>query len=161
MPVKWKLYIILNLLLAIPALAVLILLIISFYSTTGKDPGFTILFCTSFMIIMVNNFFGILMYQRYFPGKLPPVHIKRINLVLLILTWAVVLLMTLVTSFGAFEEFSSDDTERDSAGKVAVFVLFFIIILQATILVMQAKLSNLIQRNSRKKIQDLIDSIGQ
>lgn len=161
MPVRWRIYIILNFLLAIPALAALILLIISFYSTTGKDPGFTILFCTSFLIIMVNNFFGILMYQRYFPGKLFPVHIKRINLVLLILTWVVVLLLALVTGFGAFEEFSSDNTERNSAGKVAVFILSFVIISQAAVLIMQAKLSNLIQRNNRENMQELIDSIGQ
>jgi hypothetical protein len=161
MPGKWKLYFVLNFLLAIPALAVLILLLISFFNTARRDTDFTILFCVSFLIIVVNNFFGILLYQRYFPGKLLPVYIKRINLTLLILTWAVVLFMTLVTGFGAFEEFSSDDTERGAAGKIAVFILSFMVILQAVILVMQVKLSNLIQRNNRKNMQELIDSIGQ
>lgn len=165
MPAKWKVYLALNFLLAIPALFLLVFLLIQFYTeriNRDTEPGFLLVTCLSLFIIVLNNFFGIVLFQRYYAGnRLLPLAIKRINIVLLILMWIVVLLLIVVTSYGASEEFGSESEERDPTGKIAVFVLSFIVILQATILVMQAKLSNLIQRNNRKNMQDMIDSIGQ
>lgn len=166
MPVKWKVYLALNFLLAIPSLSLLIYLLIEVFSSKyymdKADPGFLSVTCLSLLIIVLNNFFGIVLFQRYYAGTrvLPPA-IKRINIVLLILMWMVVLILAAVTSYGASEEFGSESDDGDPAGKIAVFVLSFVLISQAAILVMQAKLSTLIQRNNRKSMQELIDNIGQ
>lgn len=165
MPVRWRIYIILNFLLAIPALFLLILLIIQF-STGRFNPenklAYLLVGCLPLLIIVLNNFFGIVLFQRYYAGtRLLPPAIKRINIVLLILMWMVILLLVVITGYGASEEFGSESEEREPVGKIAVFVLSFIIILLAAILIMQAKLSNIIQRNNRENMQELIDSIGQ
>lgn len=165
MPVRWRIYIILNFLLAIPALFLLILLIIQF-STGRFNPdnklAYLLVGCLPLLIIVLNNFFGIVLFQWYYAGtRLLPLVIKRINIVLLILTWMVILLLVVVTGYGVSEELGPESEELEPAGKIAVFVLSFIVILQAAILVMQAKLSNLIQRNNRENMQDMIDGIGQ
>lgn len=165
MPAKWKVYLALNFLLAIPALFLLVFLLIQFYAeriNRDNEPVFLLVSCLSLFIIVLNNFFGIVLFQRYYAGtRLLPLAIKRINIVLLILMWMVILLLVVVTGYGASEEFGSESEERDPVGKIAVFVLSFIVILQAAILVMQAKLSNLIQRSNSKSMQELIDNIGQ
>ena len=165
MPAKWRLYIVLNFLLAIPAFFLLILLIIQF-STGRFNPdnklAYLLVGCLPLLIIVLNNFFGIVLFQRYYAGtRLLPASIKNLNIILLILTWIVVFLLVVVTSYGASEEFGSESDEPEPTGKIAVFVLSFITILQAIILVMQAKLSNLIRRNNQNGMQELIDSIGQ
>ena len=140
MPVKWKVYLALNFLLAIPALFLLVFLLIQFYTKRverDNEPVFLLVSCLSLFVIVLNNFFGIVLFQRYYTStRLLPVVIKRINIILLILAWVVVLLLVAVTSYGASEEFGSEAEERDKTGKIAVFVLSFITILQATILVM-------------------------
>lgn len=165
MPIKWKVYLALNFLLAIPSLFLLVFLLIQFYTeriNLDNETGSFLVICLSLFIIVLNNFFGIVLFQRYYAGtRLFPLAIKRINIVLLILMWIIVLVLVVVTIYGASEELASENEERDPTGKIAVFVLSFIVILQAAILVMQAKLSNLIQRNNRKSMQELIDNIGQ
>ncbi len=165
MPVKWKVYLVLNFLLAIPALFLLIFLLIKNFTERidrDNEPVFLVVSCLSLFTLVLNNFFGIFLFQRYYAGtRLLPLAIKRINIVVLILMWMVVLLLVVVTSYGASEEFGLEAEERDPAGKIAVFILSFVIISQAAVLVMQAKLSNLIQRNNRENMQELIDSIGQ
>jgi hypothetical protein len=163
MPVKWKIFFALNFVLSLPALAFLILFFINFLNNfrTSEDYFFGFLFIFGLLMITLNGFLNIYLIQRFFPDKLLPVSIKRLNTISLVLNILVATGILILCIYAASLEFGRDYGARDSGGKIALAVIFFLWLVQVVVLIMQGQLPGLISRNNRERMHSLIDSIGQ
>jgi hypothetical protein len=163
MPVKWKIFLALNFVLSLPALVCFILAIIKLLNShryRGDDFIFCI-FALVLLIIALNGFLNIYLLQRFYPDKLVPSGAKQLNILSLVLNGLAAIVVLIFCIFGASEEFSRHNEERDSTGKIALAIIFFLWLVQVVVLIMQGQLPGLINRNNRKKMDSLIDSIGQ
>jgi hypothetical protein len=163
MPVRWKIFFALNFVLSLPALVCLIFLIISFLnsSRTGGFYLYAFLLLSGLLMITLNGFLNIYLIQRFFPDKLLPISVKRLNILSLVLNILVAIGVLILCIYGASEEFSRSSEGRDTSGKLALAIIFVLWLVQVVILVMQGQLPGLISRNNRESMHSLIDSIGQ
>jgi membrane-bound metal-dependent hydrolase YbcI (DUF457 family) len=165
MPVKWKIFLALNLVLSLPALICFILMIINFLNSHRyrQDDFIFFIFTLALLIIALNGFLNIYLLQRFYPDKLLPRSLKRLNAVSLALNILAAIGMLILCIYGASLEFSRDYSYKgnDSRGKIALAVIFSLWLVQVMVLVMQGQLPVLISRNNREKMSSLIDSIGQ
>jgi hypothetical protein len=163
MPLKWKIFLGLNFILALPAIVLLVLLVLQFGNMTHRSEDYLyfglVVFCLATVIL--NGFLNILMIQRFYPDKLIPVPMKRLSLAFLILNGIVATGLLLLCLYAASEEFSSANAGRDASGKIALAILILALVIQVAVLVMQAQLPRLINRNNQSNMQSLIDAIGQ
>ena len=163
MPVKWKIFFALNLVLSLPALACLVSLFIRLINSYNRYSGysFALLFFVGSLLITFNGFLNIYLLQRFFPDKLLPVSVKRVNAVSLGLNVLVAIGILILCIYAAPLEFGSDYEEGDASGKIALVIIFFLWLVQVVVLIMQGQLPGLISRKNREKMDSLIDSIGQ
>lgn len=163
MPVKWKIFFGLNLALAISSLIFLALLIINSINSiqAGEETFYFILFITALFVMTLNGFLNIFLLQRFYPDNSIPAGVKGLNLVSWILTTLTTIGLMLVCYYAAPEVFNERNKGRDTGGKIAFIILLFVLIIQATVLIMQVQLPRLIKRNNRDRMHSLIDSIGQ
>jgi hypothetical protein len=165
MSVKWKIFLALNLVLSVPALVCFILMIINFLNSHRyRDDDFIFfIFALALLIIALNGFLNIYLLQRFYPDKLLPLSVKRLNAVSLALNILAAIGILILCIYGASLEFRSDYNYRgrDASGKIALAIIFFLWLVQVVILVMQGRLPGIISRNNREKMNSLIDSIGQ
>ena len=162
MTVKWKIFLALNFVLALPSFVFLIILIINFlkYYSITEDTIFFLLFLFGLSMITLNGFLNIYLLQRFFPDKIIPISIKRINLLSLILTSIIAVGMLIMFIYATAEEFGNNNAGRNANVKIALAILLFALIILVIILIMQAKLPRLISRNNHEKMDSLINSIG-
>ena len=164
MPAKWKIFLVLNFTLMIPSIIGLVVLTISLFNTnlerTDDDLMFTTLFLFVFFTITLNSLLNVFIIQRYFPDKLIPVVIKRLNIVSFVLNILLSIGILVLCIYGASEEFDKGTARENNSGVIALGVILFIWIIQVIVLVMQGQLPSLISRNNRNKMDVLIDSIG-
>jgi len=165
MPVKWKIFMVLNFIVSLPALLCFILMFINLFNTHQGDSGreFLFIFLPLFCMLMIalNGLLNIYVLQRYFPDKLLPGAIRRLNVLCLIVNFLVSVVILIFCFYAATFEFSSYNGEQDQQGKIALVILFFLWLVQVVVLIMQTRLPGIINRNNRKKMDSLIDSIGQ
>lgn len=162
MKAKWKIFLVFNFVIGIPAFILLILLLIALTRfRENEDYLYGSIFSFAMLIVAANSFLNIFVTQRYYPDKLVPSGIRKLNMVAMILTTVVAVGLLIVCLYAATEEFGEDNDYRDNSGKVALAVLFLALVLQVVILVMQGQLAILIGRGHRQKMHSLIDSIGQ
>ena len=163
MPVKWKIFLALNFVLSLPALVCFILVIINLLNARryASDDFIFIIFGLVLLVITLNGFLNIFLLQRFYPDKLIPAGIKQLNILSLVLNILAAIGVLLFGIYGATEEFSSRNEDRESYGKIAIAIIFFLWLVQVVVLIMQGQLPGLITRNNRKKMDSLIDSIGQ
>jgi hypothetical protein len=165
MPVKWKIFLALNFVLSLPAFVFFIFLVIRFLNTSRykeTDSAFFIVVFT-LLIVTLNGFLNIYILQRFYPDKLLPLSVKRLNAVSLALNILAAIAILILCIYAASWVFRSDYTygRRDASGKIALAIIFFLWLVQVMVLVMQGQLPVLISRNNREKMSSLIDSIGQ
>jgi len=163
MPLKWKIFLGLNFLLSLPALIYFILFLIDFLNTYSRHGLYFIAFAFLFglLVIAVNGFLNIYILQRFFPDKLLPPGIKRLNSISLVVNVVASVGLLLLCIYGAKEEFGPGNEDKSSGGKIALFSFFFMWVTQVIVLIMQGQLPGTISRNNRESIDSLIDSIGQ
>jgi hypothetical protein len=164
MPVKWKIFLVLNFILSIPALICFIFVFVQFINRhlngRGGDETFVYLFLFSFFAIAANGLLNIYLLQRFFPDKMLSVAVKRLNIVSLTVNVLVSIGLMILCIYAASYEFGNDPEMRDEGGRIALGFIFFFWIVQVVVLVMQGQLPGLISRNNRNKMDSLIDSIG-
>ena len=163
MPVKWKIFLALNLVLSLPALACLVSLFIRLINSYNRysHNTFSFLFLFALLLVTFNGLLNIYLLQRFFPDKLLPVSVKRVNAVSLGLNVLVAIGILILCIYAASLEFGSDYERGDASGKIALAVISFLWLVQVVVLIMQGQLPGLISRNNREKMDSLIDSIGQ
>jgi hypothetical protein len=163
MPVKWKIFLALNFVLSLPALVCLVLFFINFLNSYNRreDYFFGIVFLFGLMLVTFNGFLNIYLLQRFFPDKLIPVSIKRLNTLSLVLNILVAIAILILCIYAASLEFGHDYDNRDTSGKIILAIIFFLWLVQVIILIMQGQLPGLISRNNRERMHSLIDSIGE
>ncbi len=163
MPVKWKIFFALNFVLSLPALVCLILLSIN-YLNSYRNSNYNFIFFIfifTLLIITLNGFQNIYLLQRFFPDKLLPPYIRRLNTISLLLNILASIGVLVLCIYGASLEFSRKNEYRDTSGKIALVVISFLWLVQVVVLIMQGQLPGFINRSNRERMHSLIDSIGQ
>ena len=162
MPVKWKIFFALNLVLSFLALFCLIVFIARIANTYSgeKHPpySFITVFLIALLIILLNGLLNIHILQRFYPDKLFAKGAKLLNSILTVLNIIVNIGFLLVCIYGASEELGE---KGNRAGRIGLGLFFFLWLLQLAVLIMQMQLAGRIKRNNRESINSLIDSIGQ
>ena len=165
MPTRWKIFLGLNFTLSIPAFISFILLIIQLINARlSTTQDFLIFFLVLFGLgaITLNGFLNIFMLQRYFPDKLIPANVKSIAILSLILNILASIGLLIFILYAASWMFRYDSPGRDfSSGKRSLAIISLAWIIQLVVLTMQGRLPAIINRNNKKSISNLIDSIGQ
>jgi uncharacterized membrane protein len=162
MSVKWKIFFALNFILAIPAFVALLFLIINFSTNyrTGEDNLFFALAVFGLLMITGNGFLNIYVIQRFFPDKLLPVNIKRLNIISLVINFIITAGLLILCIYGALEEFKQSNAGRDTTGKIVLVIFFIVCLIHIITLILQVQLPSLIMRNNHEKMNSLINSIG-
>jgi len=162
MPVKWKIFFVLNFILALPAFVALLFSIINFSNSyrTSEDNFFFALFIFGLLMITVNGFLNIYVIQRFFPDKILPVSIKRLNIISLVINFIITAGLLILCIYAATVEFKHGNEGRDNSGKIALMIISIGWLVHFIILILQVQLPTLIIRNNREKINSLINSIG-
>jgi hypothetical protein len=162
MPLKWKIFFALNFVLSLPALAFLIYLFIYFLNSFSRtaDIWIGVLFLVGLLMIMLNGFLNIYLIQRFFPDRLVPEGLLRVN------TLSIVLNILLSVGLLIFNIYITSELLRypyrlPTAQKITLGLFYFLWIVQVVILILQAQLPALINRNNHDKMNSMIDSIGQ
>jgi hypothetical protein len=161
MPLKWKIFFALNIVIGLPAFVFLIMLCISFFNARVTHSSYLYFALLGFVLSMMtlNGFLNIFLLQRFYPDKLIPAGAKNLNLASLVFTSIGNIGLFLLCIYAALDEFNSG--RSDNTSKIALSLLSLTAILQTIILFMQAQLLRLITRNHYQRIDSLIDSIGQ
>ncbi|TMI68871.1 MAG: hypothetical protein E6H09_21455 [Bacteroidetes bacterium] len=165
MPTRWKIFLGLNFVLSIPAFICFILMIIQLLNTRLTTTGDFLIFFLVFFglaVITLNGFLNIFMLQQYFPDKSIPANVKSIATLSLILNIITCIGFLILILYAASWMFRYDAPGRDfSSGKRSLAIISLAWIIQLVVLTMQSRLPALINRNNKKSISNLIDSIGQ
>ena len=162
MPVKWKIFFALNLIIGLPALVLLIRLgfLIWQYGNPLEEYAMGYVVFAALLLVTTNSFWNLFRVQRYFPERALTGTQRGWNIFLLICNWIVEAILLMIFVFGISEEFNDDPNKGSDAGKLVLGLLVLIIASLTTVLIMQAKLPRLINRNIQNKMSSLIDSIG-
>jgi phosphotransferase system glucose/maltose/N-acetylglucosamine-specific IIC component len=162
MSAKWKIFFALNFILAIPAFVALLFLIINFSTSyrTGEGNLFFALAVFGLLMITGNGFLNIYVIQRFFPDKLLPVNIKRLNTISLVINFILITGLLILCIYGATIEFRQSNAGRDTSGKIALVIFCLACLIHIITLILQVQILPLINRNNSEKINSLINSIG-
>lgn len=162
MSLKWKIFFALNFILAIPAFVVLLFLIINFSTSDriGEDNFFFALAVFGLLMITGNGFLNIYVIQRFFPDKLLPVNINRLNTISLVINFILTTGLLILCIYGATVEFKQSNAGRDTSGKIVLVIFFIACLIHIITLILQVQLPPLIMRNNHEKMDSLINSIG-
>ncbi|HET6995294.1 MAG TPA: hypothetical protein VFI06_09955, partial [Chitinophagaceae bacterium] len=129
---------------------------------TTEDFLITFLILFGLGVITLNGFLNIYLLQRFFPDKLLPPNVKLIATLSLIASILASIGLLIFILYAASLLFRYDAPGRDfSTGKRTLAIISFAWIIQLVVLTMQSRLPALINRNNKKSISNLIDSIGQ
>ncbi len=163
MPVKWKIFLAFNIVSSIPALICLVRVLINVVNYFDSYSDFLLIFVILFGLLMItiNGLLNIYVLQRFFPDKLIPATVKRLNIVSLVTNILVAIGILIVCVYGATEVFGPGEDGRDNSSKIVLVILSFLWLIQVVVLFMQGQLPGIISRNNRQKMRSLIDSIGE
>ncbi|MBL7742166.1 MAG: hypothetical protein JNN00_01720 [Chitinophagaceae bacterium] len=163
MPLKWKIFLALNFIVALPAFVLLLLLIIGLANNSNHSEDYLwgSVFGAGLLFVGLNSFLNIILVQRYYPDKLIPPPVKTTHIILLVLSALTTIGMIILCVYAAMWEFSDNNEGRDFTGKIMLGILILALIIETITLIMQVGLPALINRNNRKKMDSLINAIGQ
>jgi uncharacterized membrane protein YozB (DUF420 family) len=164
MPVKWKIFFGLNLVLSLCSFICFILSAVEFVNSYRRDNEnyIPLLMLFGLFLITFNGFLNIYVLQRFYPDKLVTSSVKTLYILSLIFNILVAIGLLILCIFAAGIEFSRDrPRELTSSGKIALYVIFVALLIDIVILIMQGQLPGIINRNNYRKIDSLIDSIGE
>jgi hypothetical protein len=162
MPLKWKIFLALNFVLSLPALVFFIYLFILILNNISRAVDFWIggLFLAGLLAIILNGFLNIYLLQRFFPDRLVPEGVHRLNTISIVLN-SLLSIGLLIWNIYITSELFSYRYRIPTAQKITLAIFFVLWMVQVVILVLQVQLPGLINRNNRDKMNSMIDSIGQ
>lgn len=166
LPLKWRLYKILNyILLAIG----LLLTAYIFYILFVRPPAnaelliIPILINALFFMMTVHSLINVVFATKLFPNRTLSRSNSGWNVVSLItniLSTGGLIVFIIVGAIAEFEESSSDVIERDPTGKLILLIFLVILLADLFVLICQFNLSSFLRNNSTDSISSMIDSIG-
>lgn len=160
MSVKWKIFLVLNFILAIPSLTMDVLLFLNLGNTRSDESIYVILFGLCLLVLVVNAFFNIILVQKYYPDKMIPALFRNSHGVLTIFTAVLTILLLVLCLHAANDVYNTDYPYSNREAKRSLTLLFVFTFIQLISLVMQFQLPRHIKHNNEKKMDSLIDSIG-
>lgn len=163
MSLKWKIFLALNFIVALPAFVLLLLLIIGLANNSNRNEDYLwgSAFGAGLLFVGLNSFLNIILVQRYYPDKLIPPPVRITHIILLVLSALTTIGMIILCVYAVMWEFSDNNEGRDFTGKIMLGILILALIIEMITLIMQGGLPALINRNNRKKMDSLINAIGQ
>lgn len=166
LPLKWRLYKILNyILLAIGLLLTAYIFYILFIRRPDQVEiqAAVLLINILFFMMAVHSIINIVMITKLFPNKSLSGSNRSWNTISIIANILSSIGLTITLIGGAiaeFEESSSDVIERDPTGKFILLIVLIILLSDLFVLICQFKLSSYLRNNSIDSISSMIDSIG-
>lgn len=162
MPLKWKIFFGLNFVLSLPALSGFVLLVVDEVRSHYNREDYLVvsIFLLSLLLITLDGLLNIYLLQRFFPDKLIPTGIKRLNAAALILNWLIAAALLVYLIYLGSLVFSYEYQPGDGNRKLALTIICIYWIIQVVVLIMQGQLTRTIGRNNRDRMHSLIDSIG-
>lgn len=164
MPVKWKIFFALNLLLALYSFVLLIATIATLgrLEQTSENSMYSVFFIFCFTVMTVNSGLNIFLLQRFYPARPVPVGLRILSGTLLVIT-VLITIGILITCLSVLVYAFKDDDERHlgAGSRIMVISMIIYIVLQSIVFIMQGRLPGLIRRNHQNSMHSLIDSIGQ
>jgi hypothetical protein len=161
MPVKWKIFLGLNLVISLPSLVSAIVLFLDVLNTNSRYTLIVYAILFGLLMVALNGFLNIYTLQRFYPDRLIPAGTRALNVFSFTINILACLGLLILCIYGAIEEFGSSYDRSDQTGKWILTLLAFLWMAQVAVLIMQGQLSPSIRRYHHKKISSLIDSIGQ
>lgn len=110
--------------------------------------------------IICNTCYNLFLAAKYKKGVVQRKFKWALSILSLCFSGIIMLLILLITCYGAYEEFFDGSSNEDITGKIMVFVFIAWSILSALIFVWQLQLINEIKRTNKLQVELLIDSIG-
>lgn len=164
MPVKWKIFLALNFVLALLALVFIALVLISLFNDRMQNTDdyiYSMVFLFTFSMIALNCFLNIYILQRFFPDKLIPLATRRLHLIIMLITGLVSVALLIICLYAAIDDYGEEYDEVGRTGRIFLLAFSTMLIVQLVVLVMQGRLPGLIRRNNHNKMHSMIDSIGE
>jgi hypothetical protein len=164
MPVKWKIFSVINFIMSVSALGLTILLIIGLSNIKNyrsEDYLWGSVFGFACLAITLNDFLNVYIMQRFFPDQLISPVVKGLNRLSLIINLLVVGGMIVLCVSVANDLFAGSSRDSDHRAIIVFIVTCSALVIQAVILVVQMRLPRLITRNNQERMNSLIDLIGQ
>lgn len=157
---KWKIFIGLNLLSAIPTLGIGVMLFVNLGDAPRGEAVYNILFGIAAVILLCNCLLNMIIVQRYYPDTLIPPGFKTFQTVITILSSLLIfalVILCLISIRGVFWGEYAGSSQRE---KVSFLIACAYALVLMVTLIIQFQLPGHIRRNNQKKMASLIDSIG-
>ena len=159
LPKRWKLFRVANFFQAFILIAFTIL-ILSYLIDTGETDGliWVLLILLAFTSIIVNNFFNLHLLSKHFPDIALSAKKERKATVLFILYLLLTIASLVISIMAIISQFSEERLHWSSTVLVCIFASSSFI--GVYILIEQATLPGLIERNQKITIRRMTEEIG-
>jgi amino acid permease len=164
---SWKVFLVINFiqmavyLLLFSVLTVTLTTVDRYQDSDSFLPVF--LFAASLLLIAINCSINLHVLYRYFPDKSLPVKTK----VLLISLWIINLLLFIgilyvcIIAYKDQVNYEYQSPRRNNTSMITLILLFITWLMGVYILIGQIQIPGYLNRNNKKKMATLIDSIGE
>lgn len=160
-PIKWKLYIILNyVLIVIASITFLVICVLIFGGNViERDPA-AYLVALGFLLIVSDCIINLIVYAKNFPHTILSGNPLTMHIISTVLNIIVFLGLSLISVVGAIIEFGEDRNSADRTGKFILGFCLLLWLLIAFIAFCQVTLARYLKRNNTNIFTTMIDSIG-
>jgi hypothetical protein len=160
LPVRWKIFRLVNYLQLISTLAMLGMFGYTYLSfSRGEGMGYFLLFCLAFILVIVNNCFNVHIMHRYYPDKsLSPG--KETLLVLLVIFYGLITIGMLFVTIYGISEMTTPGYTSNQYDWIVLFIVIFETLGGIYIFIMQVMLPGLLKRNNRQQVEQLLEDLG-
>ena len=160
-PIKWKVYKILNyVLLVIASILFLIVCVLTFGgNVVEKDPS-PYLIALAFLMMIGQCIINLNIFSKNFPDKILSGLSATAHTVATVINFIALLGLTLVTIAGFVIEFGNKRNSSDWAGRLMLVVCIFLWLTVFFILLCQLTLNRYLRQKNMDLFTTMIDSIG-
>lgn len=160
LPLKWKIYRVINYVqLVISSVILIMLFSLAYNSVESQDINWFMIAAVVLLLVISANIINLVIVYNYFPDKILSRGLKITHWIFLITGSVITIGLLLMAIAGFMEEFLPSNPE-DGIGKELVLFFFFFSLLEIYKLSFQFQVESFLKRNYRRSLNSLIESIG-
>jgi hypothetical protein len=159
--IKWKIYRVLNYIQLVYAGCVVLIILFLFIKNGFPEDYTFLLIPAGFLVMAANNYCNLFIFSRYFPNKLIPSKLVKLNIASFIASIVYCVGLIILIIAGTRDEFSEKNRHSFSEGKIALGIFFLMLAQWVYILYMQTRLRLVIRSQHYLSITNVINSIGE
>jgi hypothetical protein len=163
LPLKWKIFRVINYLyIAVTALITIAFIVgrtRGFFYITAFEIFFSVLVLICMLSLIVNSSLNIFLLDRFYPSQVPGQRIKGLYITCLVLNIIFYALLFLIFCYGFYEEFI-ESKAYDSGNYYGVLALVALALMIGTgmyIIINQVRLRNAIRRNYNEEMDRFLE----